>query len=90
VVVRAGALADAAEVDAQGLEARVVQGARAVEHHGVVHRAAVERVGMEDQRDARGVVACRPVDRLEPTVPGRDQDLAGEHAVSLHHGASCQ
>jgi len=86
VVVRAGAVADAAEVDAQGLEAGFVQRARTVEHDRVVHRAAVEGVRVQDESDPLGGFRRRTVDRLEVAVVGGDLGFAGEHAIRLHGG----
>ena len=86
VVVPAGAVADAAKVDAQRDEAGRLERLGGVGDDLVVHRPAVERVRVEDQRDALGALGGGPVDRLELAVRGGDEGAADESTSKRTRG----
>ncbi len=52
-VVRAGALAYAAKIYPQCDESGIIQRASSAKHDLVVHRAAVQRMWVQDKRDVR-------------------------------------
>ena len=67
---------DAAEVEPQCLEAAFVQSLRRAEDDLVVHRAAVQRVRMQYQRDPLGLIAFRAIDRFQPPVSRRNEKIS--------------
>ena len=82
LVVLALAAADAAEVEAQAGEADAVEGVVEVVDHLVVHRAPVERVGVQDDGDRRVLVLLRMVAPLQPPV-GAGENHLGHSGASL-------
>ena len=73
VVEHALALADAAEVEAQGREAAPDEGLVERLDDGVVHRAAALRMRVEDQRDRRARAGAGAETAFETALgPGKD------------------
>src|SRR5262245_47608719 len=75
-IVFACAQPDAAKVDPQSFEAAFVQSLRRAKDDLVVHRAAVQRVRMQDQRDPLGLIAFRAIDRFQPPVRRRNEKIS--------------
>src|ERR1043165_5136126 len=76
-IMLAGALSDAAKVDAQGDEASVIQRARRAKDDLVVHRAAAQRMRVKHERHAAcGLARARLFqDGFEPTVRRSDEKI---------------
>jgi hypothetical protein len=91
VVVRAGRPADTAKVDAQSDEASVVKCTGGAEDHFVVHRPAVQRVWVQDERNStrrgRGCL-CRRArlfqNRFEFAVRGGNKEIANRIQYCFH------
>jgi hypothetical protein len=78
VIEAALAAADTAGVEAQDRKAAIHEHVEQREHHLVVHRPAVLRVGMKDQRNRRVFFLALVITTLEATL------RAGEHHI--RHG----
>ena len=84
-VVDALAAADAPEVEAQDREVQVREAAEQGVDHLVVHRAAVQRMGMQHDGDGRGRGPARPVAGLEAARGAVDRDF-GHRRTSAGRG----
>lgn len=82
------ALADSPEVEAQRVQAELVQRAREDVHHLVLHRAAVQRVRVaHDRGGGRRPFGFRaPAERLEPAGGPIDEEALGAAGVDVGHG----
>src|SRR5262249_24907104 len=71
---------DAAEIEAQGREAAMHEGVVEGVDHLVIHRAAMLRMGMQQQRDRRIGLACRVITAFEAPDGAVDNHLG--HALN--------